>query len=150
MEPTAAQIASFMAFIRNIMGIPDAALPDDSPYILYSLTGAVNVVNLAIQQISPFLYDIAVNNLAGDNLINWAQDAPDSTFFKDLRASFGCNNFSAGVVQSATDNSTAMTALVPEFFKELTMRDLRNLKTPYGREYLAIAMDYGPLWGLTK
>lgn len=139
-----------MAFIRNIMGIPDAALPDDSPYILYSLTGAVNVVNLAIQQISPFLYDIAVNNLAGDNLINWAQDAPDSTFFKDLRASFGCNNFSAGVVQSATDNSTAMTALVPEFFKELTMRDLRNLKTPYGREYLAIAMDYGPLWGLTK
>lgn len=153
MEPTAAQIAAFIAFIRDIMGVPDTTLPDSSPYIIYSLTGAVNTVLLNIQCASPFLYQDALNNLAADNLINWTQDSPTADpkdYWAKLRASFGCNNFAAGVVQSANDNSTGMSALVPDFFKGLTMSNLQNLKTPYGRRYLAIVQDWGSIWGLTQ
>lgn len=150
MEPTAAQIAAFIAFIRDIMGVPDTTLPDSSPFIIYSLTGAVNTVLLNIQSASPFLYQDALNNLAADNLINWTQDTPSSTYWAELRKSFGCNNFAAGVVQSANDNSTGMSALVPDFFKGLTMSNLQNLKTPYGRRYLAIMQDWGSIWGLTQ
>lgn len=149
MQPTAAQIAAFIAFIRDIMGVPDTVLPDNSPYILYSLTGAVNTVIMDINLFSPFLYQDALNNLAADNLVNWTQDTAPSKFWADLRASFGCNNFAAGVVQSANDNSTGMSALVPDFFKGLTMSNLQNLKTPYGRRYLAIVQDYGSIWGLS-
>jgi len=149
MEPTAAQIATFITFIRDIMGVNDTVLPDDSPFITYSLTGAVNIVNLQIKTLSPFLYEMALNNLAADNLVNWAQDSTGSTFWADLRKSFGVNNFAAGVVQSANDNSTGMSALVPDFFKGLTMGNLQSLKTPYGRQYLAIVQDWGPLWGLS-
>lgn len=149
MEPTAAQLTAFLAFIRGVMGIPTTALPDASPAIAYALTGAVNLVNLDIQTISPFLYDQALNNLAGDNLLCWTADQTGQTFFADARKAYGINNFVPGVVQSSEDESTSETQLVPDFFKTLTLSNLQNLKTPYGRQYLAIAQDYGTLWGLT-
>ena len=33
--------------------------------------------------------------------------------------------------------------------KDFTLANLQNLKTPYGRQYLAWAQAYGPLWGLS-
>jgi hypothetical protein len=34
--------------------------------------------------------------------------------------------------------------------QRLTLAQLQNLKTPYGREYLALAQSYGPnVWGLS-
>ena len=38
---------------------------------------------------------------------------------------------------------------VPKAFDELTIGNLQNLKTPWGRVYLGIAQSYGTLWGLS-
>jgi hypothetical protein len=39
--------------------------------------------------------------------------------------------------------------LNPEAMKTFTLANLQNLKTPWGREYLAIAQRAGTTWGLT-
>lgn len=71
------------------------------------------------------------------------------TFFAELRAKWGINSFVPGVVQSSSDENTAESLLVPDAFKGFTLGDLQNLKTPWGRQYLAYAQRCGPLWGLT-
>jgi hypothetical protein len=53
------------------------------------------------------------------------------------------------VVVSADDASTSGSFNIPEQFNGLTIGDLQNLKTPYGRQYLAIAQKYGELWGIS-
>jgi hypothetical protein len=37
----------------------------------------------------------------------------------------------------------------PDFVKTLTLANLQQLKTPWGRQYLAYAQSAGPLWGLS-
>lgn len=149
MNYTAAQLVSFKWFIRNIMRIDDAALPDDSIYIPYALSIAVEITNPAIAQASGLLYTQALNNLGGDNLINWAPDEDDSTFFTDVRKSLNIGGFVGGVISASNDETTGETLLTPDFLKGLTMANLQNIKTPYGRQYMAIAQAYGPVWGLT-
>ncbi len=70
-------------------------------------------------------------------------------FFLGLRKNWNISGFVAGVVTSSSDESTSETLLNPEFMKGLTLGNLQNLKTPYGRQYLSFAMDYGTLWGLS-
>lgn len=73
-----------------------------------------------------------------------------ATFFADLRAKWNVNAISTGVVSETHDESTGSSFVVPEQFKDLTLTDLQNLKTPYGRAYMAFAQKYGQtLWGLT-
>lgn len=142
-------IAGFTDFIRNVMGISTVNLPDDSVYIRYAFDVAIEVVNMQLQLASPVMYTLAVYNLAGDNLINYAPDQPGQTYFSDIRKTFNITAFVAGVVQSASDEGTSDSLLVPDAFRGLTMSDLQNLKTPYGRQYLGIAQRYGTIWGLT-
>jgi len=149
MSYTAAQLVSFKAFIRNIMQINTTVLPDNSPYIEMSLEVAVEIVNPAIAQASTVLFDQALNNLSGDYLLNWAQDQTGQTFFADVRRSLNIGGFVGGVISASADVSTSETMVTPEFMKGLTMANLQNLKTPYGRQYMAIAQAYGPVWGLT-
>lgn len=149
MNYTAAQLVSFKWFIRNIMMIDTTALPDDSIYIPYALSIAVELTNPAIAQASGLMYTQAINNLGGDNLINWAPDEDDSTFFTDARKSLNIGGFVGGVISASNDETTGETRVTPEFLKGLTMANLQNIKTPYGRQYLAIAQAYGPVWGLT-
>lgn len=140
--------AGFLAWVRSRMGVPTAALPDDSLFIGYAYDVAVALVNPALAAVPP-IYMLAVYNLAGDNLVNFAPDETGSTYWSDLRTGYGTFAFAPGVVTSAGDQGTSSGLLNPEQMKEFTLANLQNLKTPYGRQYLAFAQAYGTLWGLT-
>lgn len=149
MSWTTPNVSDYLLFIRNVMGVSTTQLPDDSPYIQYSFDNALEVVNQDLAIMSSRMYTLAVYNLGGDYLINYAPDQPGQTYFADLRKAFKINAFVAGVISSASDEGTSESLTVPEAFQHLTLADLQNLKTPYGRQYLAIAQRYGTIWGLS-
>jgi len=153
-------VTDYTTFIQQTMRIPLAALPTNSPFILQTLAIAQDIVNPALQVVcapsgsnlgytGPGIYELAVYNLAGDMLINFAADQPGQTFFATARASYGINSFVAGVVGASADATTSESLVVPEAVKNLTLQNLQNLKTPYGRQYLYYAQAFGTLWGLT-
>lgn len=154
MQPT---VTGYSWFLYNIVGIPVLALPTDSPVIAWSFNVAMMIVNptLALVGSAPGtspptnVYVECVYNLAADILINHAQDQTGRTYFEDLRKSYNIGAFAPGVVTSASDSSTS-TGLQPiESMKNLTLANLQNMKTPYGRTYLGYAQSYGTLWGLS-
>lgn len=154
-------LAGFTTFVYSVMGVPTSALPVNSPAITYAYNVAYMTVNPLLGLGVPCppgqqtwsIYALAVYNLAGDRLINFAPDQPSSNYFATLRGpapdGFGINTFVAGNVEAAADEATSDTLVVPDFFKTLTLSDLANLKTPWGRVYLGFAQDFGPLWGLS-
>jgi hypothetical protein len=152
MNPT---LAGFTTFIASIMGISSSMLSPTDPAIALSYTLALETVNAALQAVpaispsQPSIYTWAVYNLAGDTLINYASDVPPSTFFADMRTKLGINSFVGGIINSTGDQGTSEGMMIPDAFKGLTIGDLQNLKTPWGRAYLAIAQKYGQLWGLS-
>lgn len=132
------------------MGVPSAALPDDSPYLGYALNIALLTANRALRVTG--LYPLAVYNLGASLLLNFAPDQTGSTYFADIRSEKGLDlvGFVPGVVAASGDQGTSTSLLVPDFMKNLTMDDLQRLKDPYGRAYLAVAQDYGPtVWGIS-
>jgi hypothetical protein len=155
-DPT---IEGYLNFIRGIMGVPVGALADDSPYIEWSYDWALNLVYeglqlVASQPTSPTMYVIAVYNCAADMLVNITQDdpnapAPYNTFWSDLRTKLGINSFVPGVITSSSDSGTSQSLSVPEQLQNLSLMDLQQLKTPWGRNYLAIAGSWGPIWGIS-
>lgn len=152
-------LAGFQAFIANVMQVPPTALPSSSPVIAMALAVAMELVNHQILRASPLMYQLAVYNLAGSNLINYAEDVPDAPpvpnsdpqlpYFAHLRQEWNINGFVAGVVQFASDVSTSQQLVVQEAAKMFTLSDLQNLKDPYGRRYLDIAQKVGTDWGLS-
>lgn len=173
MGPT---LAGFLNFIRGIMGVTIAQLPDDSPSIPFSLAVALMIVNPALKcvplpqfdgagvALNPgggSAYNIAAYNLAASNLLSFAQDPTDAPivdgsgdpgvpFFAFARQQFKINSFVPGVIQAAADESTSDSYVVQEAAKNFTLSDLNNLKNPWGRAYLAIAQSFGPSnWGIS-
>jgi hypothetical protein len=151
MDPT---LTGFQAWIVAVMGISTTILPSSSPVIAMAYNVALDIVNIQLQTISPDIYTLAVYNLGGDNIVNYAQDnpslpPPNNTYFATLRANFHIGQFVAGVISGSSDVSTSQTVLNPDFMKDFTMANLQQLKTPWGRQYLAFVQDLGPLWGLT-
>ena len=153
-------LAGFIVFIRTVMQINTTVLPDDSTFIVWAFNVAMEIVNDQIALASSLMYTLAVYNLGGDNLLNYAPDLPDAplyppdnadgtTFFMYMRTKFNLTGFVSGVITAANDETTGQSLQVPDAFKGLTISDLQNLKTPYGRQYLAIAQRYGEIWGLT-
>ena len=141
MTPT---LAGFLVFIRSTMGISTAILPDNSQVITDSYNVAIEIVNLALNSASSTIYTLAVYNLAGSNLINFAQDTPPSTYFAEIRTKWNINNFISGVVQSSGDEGTNQSLLVPEFMKNFTLANLQQAKDPFGRQYIMFAQSFGP------
>lgn len=146
LKPT---LAGFILFIRGTMGIDPLYLPDNSPVIEMSYDIACATTNLYLRFVSPLLGTLAIYNLAGDTLINFAPDQPLRSYFFDLRVTLGISVFVPGVIASSSDSGTSASSLNPEFMKTFTLANLQNLKTPYGRQYLALAQSYGSLWGLS-
>jgi hypothetical protein len=150
-QPT---LAGFIDFIRGVMGIDPLLLPDNSPAIEWAYANSLMIVNPTLglvgvkSPIETTLYIEAVYNLGGDNIINYAPDQPGRTYFAELRRSMNITSFAAGVVQSASDSGTSDSLAVPEALKNLTISQLQNMKTPWGRRYLAIAQTYGTMWGV--
>lgn len=116
--------------------------------LLASFDVAMAIVN-QILVCAPTLYVLAVYNLGADRLINYAPDVAGQSYFKDLRRDFRLTQVSVGVPSAASDQGTATGILNPEFMKTMTLADLQTLKTPYGREYMGIALSVGTLWGLS-
>lgn len=141
-------ITGYLAFLRGQVGITPFYLPDDSPIIAVSYAIAKDIVNPAFAQISCIIYDQCVYNLATDTLLNFAQDQSGQTYFADLRAQFHINSFVPGVITESHDESTGQTLAVPNAIAELSLSNLQNLKTPYGRMYLQYAQQYGSLWAV--
>jgi hypothetical protein len=147
-------IDGYYFWIQNIMGVPDEALPSDSIYICLSYEYAIEFVNELIYQASPILYTQAIYNLGGDFLVNIAQDdstapPPYNTYWSNLRQSMQVNNFVPGLINATNDQDTSAAITTPFNLQNLTLGDLQNLKTPWGRMYLSIAQSVGTMWGLT-
>ena len=136
------------------MAVPEIVLPNNSPYIEISYDLAVEIVNWYLNCASPIVYTQCVYNLGGDYLVNMAQDNPNlpppyNTYWTDLRQSLGVNSFIPGLVNAANDEDTSAAILTPLGLQNLTLMDLQNLKTPWGRVYLGLAQSVGSMWGLT-
>lgn len=164
-------LAGFQWFLVNVAGISAVDLPPTTPVVAFAFDVALGLVNPALALVgipnsSSFSYtrsqfDLAVYNLATDLVVNYAVDPPGAqivttrpdgtqlTYFDFLRFKYGIGGFQSGVVNSVSDVSTSTSLEVIEAAKTFTLANLQNLKTPYGRNYLAIAQSYGPLWGLT-
>lgn len=163
-------LGGFQQFVTRTMNVPSSAITSAGDTIQWSYDFALDWVNEQLQSVPSLsggymMYTRAVYNLAADTLINWAQDDdppapptypnplnPDGDpigYWAYLRSQYGVLNFVAGVVQSTSDEGTSVSYQVPEQFKNLTIANLQNLKTPYGRAYLGIAGSWGPLWGLS-
>jgi len=154
-QPSGPTLAGFSDFVYGVMLIDPLYLPTNSPVITYAFDVAFSVVNQALCAVrSPpgqpwSIYAMAVYNLGGSNLVNYAQDQPGWTFFSDLRMSLGIAKFQPGVVSSTGDVGTSVAILNPEFMRSMTLANLQQLKDPWGRAYLQFAQDYGTLWGLS-
>lgn len=151
--------AGFLAFIRGVMRINSTILPDDDPVIPIAYEVAIALVNQQINSAVPAMYTLAVYNLGGSNILNYANDQDDAApvegsnpptpYFAWTRAVLHINSFVPGVIQSTADESTSESLLNPEVMKNLQLADLQYLKDLYGRRYLSIASQVGTLWGLS-
>lgn len=149
-------LGGFIVFVRTVMGISTTVLPDDSLVLPMAFTVALEIVNLQLQAASSVIYTLAVYNLAGSNVINFAPDLPGAAiykngmpFFEYVRDKWEVNDFVSGVVQSTGDEGTSVSLVVPEVMKDFTLANLQQLKDPYGRRYLGFAQSVGTNWGLT-
>lgn len=149
-------LAGFQTFIVNTMGISNAILDPNDSVICMAFTVALDMVNTAIACISPDIYTLAVYNLGGSNIINFAQDqvgAPDYLntnlpFFAYLRQKYNILGYVSGTIQAASDVSTSETMVVPDYAKDMSLYELQLAKDPFGRRYLSFAQMFGPLWGI--
>lgn len=149
MAASSPTLAGFLDFVRSIMQVNTTVLPDSAPIIEQAYDLAIAITNQALANAPGPVYQLAVYNLGGDYIINWAPDQSGQTYFRDLRESWKLSNFVAGTVQATNDESTGTSLTAPKFTEGLTLSDLQNLKTPYGRQYLALAQRYGTLWGMS-
>jgi hypothetical protein len=152
----------FNDWVFSVMGVPDEVLPVVSDqldpaynvYINYAFEISLETVNLYLDIASPIIYTQAVYNLGGDILVNMAQDIstlppPLNTYWATLRQTFGLNNFIPGIINAANDIDTSAASMIPLSLQNLTLADLQNMKTPWGRQYLMLAQSVGSMWGLT-
>lgn len=111
---------------------------------------ALETVNDMICVAAPRQYVEAVYNLAADRVVYLADDAPEQTYFRDLRDRWRAGAVSVGVVSSASNQATSMSQINPKTLQEATLDILQYLKSPYGRRYIEIAQAYGPaLFGVS-
>jgi len=153
--PNPATLAGFQAW-ANTNGISFTILPQDSPFWGWAFNVAVDIVSPRFLQVSCDIYVLMVYNLAGSNLLNFAQDPPDAPqykngkpYFEYMREKYNILGPVSGVVQSAGDQGTSAGLEVPQALKDLTLADLQYLKDPFGRVYLQFAQRQGSLWGLS-
>jgi hypothetical protein len=143
----------FTTFLVSVVGIDPLYLPANSPNIGWAFETALSIADVNLGNMGGNLYALAVYNLGADYIINFTPDqvvgTTQRTYFQDLRKSFGINSFVPGVIASSSNVGTSQSTLNPEFMKTLTLMDLQNMKTPYGRQYLAFAQMTGTIWGVS-
>ncbi len=120
------------------------------PIVYTALTVALAIVNDALAQATPATYTLAVYNLAMDRLVRFAPDQANQSYFRQLRTQFGLIGTSVGAVASASDQGTSAAIANPDWMRQMTMRDIQTLRTPWGREYMGFVQAWGPyVWGVS-
>lgn len=119
------ELAGFILFIRNTMGVNADALADDDPAISLSWSMSLDWVNRQIACISPVLYSQAVYNLAASFLLNFGPEVA----FGPVREKLGINNFTAGVISASSDESTSQTRVVSDALKTSLLQICNNSRT---------------------
>jgi hypothetical protein len=148
--PSTPNVADYLLFLRQGLGIGPAYLPDNSFWIQATFDMAKAIVNDQLIIADATMYTMAIYNFAADRLLNFALDQPGQEFFRDMRQSLGLNSFQPGFIISSADQGTSQSFEVIEAAKRMTITDLQMMRTPYGRVYLDIAQSYGStIWGLT-
>lgn len=69
-----ANVTDYTAFLRQVCGFDATVLPDDSPWIPYSLQISIDTVNCTLVEVAPVEAVLAQYNLAADTLINYVGD----------------------------------------------------------------------------
>lgn len=137
--------AGFLVFLRSsVVGFSTTVLPDSEPIIQAAYDNALQLVNVTISTVSGFFYTQAVYMLGADIICNYAPDQAGLDFFSTLRDKWNILKFVSGTIQWGGDQGTQTSLVVPEAAKMFTLSDLQRLKTPWGRQYLALAQSYGP------
>jgi hypothetical protein len=136
-------------FLTTVAGIPTTALPSTSGYIAWALSYSEEQTLLVLRAIGQDYYCFAVYLLATSFLINWCPDQPGQTFFVDLRKSWNISGFVGGIVSSTADQGTSESMDMPDFIKGLTLAQLQAIKDQFGRQWLAMSQDLGPVWGIS-
>jgi hypothetical protein len=142
-------VTDLYTFLTTIAQVPSSALPANSPYLPWALSYAEEQTLLVLYAIGQDYYCFAVYLLATSFLINWCPDQSGQTYFTDLRDTWNLTGFVGGTVQSSADESTSESLLAPDFLKGLTLGQLQLLKDPFGRQYLSMLQDNGPIWGIS-
>ena len=155
-------MAGFQDWLYNVVGIPVEWLPIDSSVLTYAYDAALTIVNPIFGCVPGSIYQIMVYNLATHYVMFWAPDVTTSPpypyktidgvdygYFQWQRKQNNMNGFTTGIVQSASDNGTSTSMVVPDQAKNLTMSQLGLTTTPWGRTYLGLAQDWNTAWGIS-
>lgn len=137
----------FNTMLTTEIGLTSPTLTAAAVQVTAALAYAVNWAYLQLNCVNNPIYLRAVYCLASDRLINIGQDP--GGVFAGLRSQFTVTSFVAGVISASADENTSQSIDVPGSLEQLTVADLQNLKTPWGREYLGYAQQGAPIWGLT-
>lgn len=135
-------LVDFTAYVYS-QGVPEADLPDDSPYLIAAFNIAKAKTLLPPLMMPTDIYSEAVYNLGMDRLIRSAPDQIGETFFASKRKEFQLLNPRTGMLQNSYDETTGQTYAVPEFQKTLTLNGVYLQLTPWGRYYFMYAQAYG-------
>lgn len=145
----APNVTDLTTFLQTIAGIPTSALPANSPYIPWALSYAEEMTLLVLNAVGQDFYCFAVYCLATSFLINWCPDQMGGTYFQTLRQKWDIAGFVGGTIQSSADQATSESLLAPEFLQGLTLQNLQTLKDPFGRQWLSMSQEFGPIWGIS-
>lgn len=141
----------FLKFVRGYMGVPTSAIEDDSFFLQCAFEVASEWVPKGTGlEMLPATHKTCVYNLAASFLLNFANDIPPGTYFADARSSLGIGKKVIGVMTSAADQGTSGSTVIGDALSNLSLADLMLLQDPYGKVALAILMELGPYWGLTR
>lgn len=142
-------LEGFIAWTRDVMGIPQQAIGDFDPGYALAYQVAQDIVPLDFAKTAPTIYTLTIYNFGGSQLLQTQPDYPGRTYFADARAAYGINSFVAGVIDTSADSTTSQHMIVGKGLQNLSLLDLQRLKDPYGRQALAYMQAIGTLWGLT-
>ncbi len=141
-NPNTPNLADFTTYCTN-QGIVAAYTTSTSEYFQWAFDWAMNDA-MTCPQMPALTYVQAVYYAGADRFIRIAQDGGQGTFYQDQRASFGILQFKPGVVMASGDGPTSETLVVPDWYRGIPMGVQEQMKTPWGREYIAYAQMYGP------
>ena len=147
-NPNAPNLPDYILFVQQAMAIDPLYLPSNSPFFQWTLTKAL-ALTINVPCVAGNDYTLAVYNCGGHLLLETAQDQPGRDYFDKMREKLGLLKFAAGVVASASDQSTSTSLATPDALHQLTISDLGFMRTLYGRAFLAYNQDFGGIWGLS-